>query len=88
MADLVAPDANPLVAIVKHDRDSGGDAPGRIETAALRSMLDGVRAEAGNSAAQTGCRSFTHLTVQNRAFIPSQFGLGAMPVRALPRLTV
>ncbi len=48
MADLVVLDANPLIAIANTTRIQAVMRRGHlIEAAALRSMLDGVRAEVG-----------------------------------------
>jgi hypothetical protein len=54
VADFVVLDANPLIAIANTTRIHAVMRRGRlIETAALRSMLDGVRAEVGKNAAAT-----------------------------------
>ena len=55
VADLVVLDANPLIAIANTTRIQAVMRRGHlIEAAALRSMLDGVRAEVGKNAATTG----------------------------------
>ncbi|HWD00180.1 MAG TPA: amidohydrolase family protein [Candidatus Sulfopaludibacter sp.] len=55
VADLVVLDANPLIAIANATRIQAVMRRGHmIEAAALRSMLDGVRAEVGKNTATTG----------------------------------
>ena len=55
VADLVVLDANPLVSIANSTRIWAVMRRGHLlEAAALRSMLDGVRAEVGKNAATTG----------------------------------
>jgi imidazolonepropionase-like amidohydrolase len=55
VADLVVLDANPLIAIANTTRIQAVMRRGQlIEAAAIRSMLDGVRAEVGKNAATAG----------------------------------
>jgi imidazolonepropionase-like amidohydrolase len=55
VADLVVLDANPLIAIANTTRIQAVMRRGHlIEAGALRSMLDGVRAEVGKNPAATG----------------------------------
>ena len=55
VADLVVLDANPLIAIANTTHIQAVMRRGHlIEAAALRSILDGVRAEVGKNAAATG----------------------------------